>query len=91
MKNMFALAGIALALVATPADARMSDAQVRQKIIDQSIAAYPGSCPCPYNSASNGSRCGKRSAWSRGGGYSPKCYKSDVSDAEVKAWRSRHG
>ena len=90
MKNFFAIAGLALALSATPADARMSDAQVRAKIIEQSIAAYPGNCPCPYNRASNGSKCGGRSAWSRGGGYAPKCYKSDVTDAEVKAWRSRH-
>jgi len=46
--------------------------------IQQSINNYSGNCPCPYNRASNGSRCGKRSAYSRPGGYSPLCYSSDV-------------
>jgi len=50
----------------------------KQQQIDGSIAAYPGSCPCPYSSASNGSRCGGRSAWSKPGGYEPLCYKSDI-------------
>jgi hypothetical protein len=59
-------------------------------MIKASIAAYPGNCSCPYNSASNGSRCGGRSAWSRGGGYSPVCYPSDVTRSEVRAWRNSH-
>lgn len=70
--------------------AQKSDAQVRQAIIRASIASYPGSCPCPYSVARNGSRCGGRSAWSRPGGYSPKCYASDVSQADVAAWRRNH-
>ena len=40
---------------------------IKQKIIKQSIENYPGNCPCPYNSARNGSRCGKRSAYNRAG------------------------
>lgn len=71
------------------AKGRLSDAQVKQRIIKASIAEYPGNCPCPYNGASNGSRCGGRSAWSRGGGYSPACYPSDVTRAQVRAWRAR--
>lgn len=35
---------------------------------------YPEGCPCPYSIASDGSRCGARSAYSRPGGYQPKCY-----------------
>jgi hypothetical protein len=31
------------------------------------------SCDCPYDTASDGSRCGARSAWSRSGGASPFC------------------
>ena len=50
----------------------------KQQQIDESIAAYPGSCPCPYSRASNGSKCGKRSAWSKPGGYEPLCYESDI-------------
>jgi len=47
-------------------------------------------CACPYNSARNGSSCGGRSAWSRGGGYSPMCYPKDVSKADVAAYRASH-
>lgn len=65
----------------------LSDADVRQEIIKRSIASYPGNCPCPYNHARDGSRCGKRSAWSRPGGYSPLCYPAEVSDAQVDVYR----
>lgn len=37
-------------------------------------SGYPGPCPCPYDTASDGSLCGARSAYSRSGGYSPVCY-----------------
>jgi len=49
----------------------------KKELIEESIRNYPGSCPCPYSRASNGSHCGKRSAWSKPGGYAPKCYESD--------------
>jgi len=66
---------------------RLSDEQVKQHIIDESIAEYSGNCPCPYNSARNGSRCGKRSAWSRAGGEAPICYKDEVSKEMIASWR----
>ena len=68
----------------------LTDAQIRAVIIRQSIASYPGTCACPYNVARNGSSCGRRSAYSRAGGYAPMCYASDVSDAAVAAYRRRH-
>jgi len=68
----------------------VSDAQVKQAIIDESIAAYPGTCACPFNSARNGSSCGGRSAWSKAGGYSPICYKKEVTEDMVKQWRESH-
>lgn len=40
-------------------------------------APRSGSCDCPYDRASNGSRCGGRSAYSRPGGRSPICYVSE--------------
>jgi hypothetical protein len=82
-----AAAALAFGSLASPAAARDSDAEIRQEIIRESIAAYSGNCPCPYNIASNGSRCGGRSAYSRPGGASPKCYPADVSAAEVAARR----
>ena len=56
----------------------LSDSQLKQLIIENSIATYPGRCPCPYHAASNGSRCGGRSAYSKSGGYSVICYESDI-------------
>lgn len=90
MKLAIAFLGGATLLM-SPGLAQGSDAGIRQRIIEQSIAGYSGNCPCPYNRASNGSRCGKRSAWNRAGGYSPKCVDSDLSDADVRAFRQRNG
>ena len=81
---------VALGSFSAPALERQSDAQIRQAIINASIANYySGNCPCPYNTKSNGHRCGGNSAYSRPGGESPKCFPSDVSQAEVNAWRRR--
>jgi hypothetical protein len=88
MKRL-SLFAIGLSAVASPALAQ-SDAQIRQRIIRESIASYPGSCPCPYNTDRAGRSCGRRSAYSRPGGYAPQCYPRDVSDAEVQAWRRAH-
>lgn len=68
---------------------RTNDSQIRQLIMQQSLAYYSGSCPCPYNVDRAGRRCGRRSAYSRPGGASPMCYPSDVSDAQVQAFRAR--
>lgn len=87
MKTFAILAGVALAFASNPALARESDAQVKARMIKQSIAAYPGNCPCPYNTARNGSSCGGRSAWSRGGGHAPLCYPADITKAQVAANR----
>lgn len=72
-----------------PLAERASDNQIRQLIMRQSLAYYSGSCPCPYNVDRAGRRCGRRSAYSRPGGASPMCYASDVSDAQVQAFRAR--
>ncbi len=65
----------------------ISDTQIKENIIKESIAEYPGTCACPFNRARNGSSCGKRSAWSKAGGYSPICYKDEVTKEMIKAWR----
>lgn len=69
---------------------RASDDEIRQQIIRQSIAEYPGPCACPYHIMRNGAQCGKRSAYVKPGGYSPKCYPHDVSAAEISAWKARN-
>ncbi len=57
--------------------------------IRESILSYPGNCPCPYKSAKNSSKCGKRSAYSKPRGYSPICYKSDVSKKMIKNYKNK--
>ncbi|EPZ49644.1 hypothetical protein M902_0734 [Bacteriovorax sp. BAL6_X] len=58
--------------------------KVKEAMIRQSIMQYSGNCPCPYNTMRNGRRCGERSAYSRPGGASPLCYKSDIPDSTAK-------
>lgn len=67
--------------------ASFDDDLIRRQIIERSLSAYGGSCPCPYNTDRAGRSCGARSAWSRPGGASPICYPSDISDADVQRFR----
>lgn len=89
MKKLILLAGLCVAFGAEAKQSSQSIEAIKQKIIQQSIENYPGNCPCPYNTASNGSRCGKRSAYNRVGGYAPLCYPEDVSDRMVKEYKRR--
>jgi hypothetical protein len=75
---------------ATTPKPRLSDGQIKKILIRESIASYSGNCPCPYNTASNGSSCGGRSAWSRAGGEEPLCYPKDVSAEMVREYRASH-
>jgi hypothetical protein len=56
-------------------------------VIAASRISYPGNCPCPYDRDAAGRRCGKRSAYSRAGGYSVKCYPQDVTAEDIAAFR----
>ncbi|MFC5757952.1 SH3 domain-containing protein [Rhizobium sp. GCM10022189] len=60
-----------------------------QRIIAESIAMYPSSCACPYNVDRGGRRCGKRSAYNRGGGYAPLCFPGDVSADMIASFRQQ--
>ena len=73
-------------------DNRLSDTQVRELIVQESVNAYLASgrpCACPYNMMRNGQACEGRSAYSRPGGAAPLCYLSDVTAQQVTAWRGR--
>ncbi len=76
--------------LAEPRIAEATDDEIRELMIAESLAAYPGTCPCPYSSDRAGRQCGGRSAYSRPGGASPLCYTSDISDAAVAAYRASH-
>jgi hypothetical protein len=87
--------GFLLLVASTSAYARdcskLSDTAVRAAIVQESRQSYYNTgrpCACPEDSARNGSRCGARSASSRPGGASPKCYPAEVTAAEVRAYCS---
>lgn len=65
--KMIALMALFFVNISAAKTSLLNDEQVKKAIIQASISNYPGNCPCPYNSARNGSRCGGRSAWSRAG------------------------
>ena len=65
----------------------MSDEEIIQVIIYKSIATHRGKCACPYNRTTNGSKCGRRSAYSRPGGYQPMCYPTDVPREMIEEFR----
>lgn len=89
-----AVVALALGMLAATVLAKgpepLTTEQIKKEIIRESIASYPGNCPCPYNSARNGSNCGRRSAYSKPGGYAPLCYAKDVTDQMVEKYRQRH-
>jgi hypothetical protein len=72
---------------ATGEEQALTDRQIKRILIDESIAAYPGNCPCPYNRARNGARCGRRSAYDRAGGEAPLCFERDVTPEMVQRYR----
>src|SRR5262245_42138290 len=70
----------------------LTDQQISEIIVRTSRQSYYSTgrpCACPDDSARNGSRCGLRSAYSRPGGASPKCYLLDVTTADIAAFRER--
>ena len=67
-----------------------TDDEIRRYMIGESLASYPGNCPCPYNTDRAGRRCGGRSAYSRPGGRSPLCYPTDITDEQVKRMREQY-
>jgi len=54
-----------------------------QQIINESIAAYSGECPCPYSKKDSGERCGKDSAWYVPSKDIPLCFESDVATIDA--------
>ena len=66
-----------------------TDEEIRQAIIQESIAKYRGTCPCPYSRDRAGRECGRRSAYSKPGGASPLCYPKDVTQKMVDEYRKR--
>ena len=86
MSRFFLVAFFLLAFLST---AHADDKKIKQEIIQQSIANYSGNCPCPYNRDRAGRSCGRRSAYSKPGGYSPVCYPGDVTPEMIDEYLAR--
>ncbi len=84
-----ALAVVFMASVAEARQNALSDDEIAKRIIAESIASHAGSCACPFNTARNGSACGRRSAYSRPGGDAPICYRKDVTADDIADYRTR--
>ena len=65
--------------------------QARKTLISQSIAGHNGNCACPYQRDRANRKCGKRSAWSKPGGYEPLCYDSDINISRLTSFFARQG
>jgi len=92
LRHTLAASGLVIAFglgapAATSQPDRLTDAEIADRVIAQSIARYSGNCPCPYSRMRNGRRCGGVSAYSRPGGASPLCYRRDVTPAMIKSYR----
>lgn len=80
-----------------------TDAEIRDQLVQDSIARYTGSCACPYHDKWNEKlfrspnnfrdhptrKCGSDSEYVRPGGTTVFCYGSDV-PAELIAARREH-
>ena len=71
----------------------LSAAAITAILLRESQAEYHSHapCACPSDRDRAGRACGKRSAWSRPGGYAPLCFASDVTPAMIAAFRDRRG
>jgi hypothetical protein len=70
--------------------AKLTDNQVKDRVIAESKANYQGNCPCDEDTDAAGHRCGRRSAHSREGGAEPICYRSEVTADMVTDYRNAH-
>jgi hypothetical protein len=69
---------------------QLSDNRVRQAIIRESQARYPGRCVCRYQTQdSNRRSCNRRHEVIKTTPI-PLCYPAQVSEAMVRDWRRRH-
>jgi len=61
---------------------RLTDEEIRQKILAASLANYDGPCPCPYS----GLNCKGRSAYDLR--REPLCFISDVTPEMIARFRA---
>jgi hypothetical protein len=70
-----------------------TDNQIRQQIIQQSVASYLATghrCACPYNPWHGMALPAAHRAYIRPGGAPPICYASDVTEQMISDWKYQH-
>jgi hypothetical protein len=83
--------GIFVLAVPGAAQTALTDQQIATTIVKESRDTYYRTghpCACPEDVARNGSRCGRRSAYTRPGGAEPYCYVTDVPREKIEKYRS---
>jgi len=87
---VWSLAGAGTASAGAGSDT-ITDDEIKDRIIEESLTLYNGSWPCPYNIHTSGARCGARSAFSRTDTETslgtPLCYRVQVSNEMIERYR----
>ena len=73
------------------ADDKISDDEIKTVLIQQSIQAYSGECPCPYSKSPKGVPCGLNSAYAKIDRFAILCYPSNVTQKMIKEYRDKNG
>ncbi len=68
----------------------MTNAVVREILIDDSVNGYNGYCACPWNINREGYECGIESAYYRPGGFRLDCYAQDFKGQDFIFYRKTH-
>jgi hypothetical protein len=69
---------------------QLSDNRIRQQIMRESQAHYPGRCVCPYQTMDSNRRSCKGRHEVIKGRPRPICYPRQVTSAMASDWRRRH-
>ena len=69
---------------------QLSDTQIRQQIMQQSQAHYPGRCVCPYQTRDSRGRSCRHRHEVITTAPRPICYPGDVSVSMIHEWQMRH-
>jgi hypothetical protein len=73
-----------------PAREPLTDYAIKDLIVQDSVDAYPGMCPCPYSKHPDGATCVGRSAIEKPDGLTPMCYPTDVAPYMIEGYRMKH-
>lgn len=65
------------------------DRMNKKVIVENSIKAFKGSCPCPYSVDTSGAACEKKSAY-KPGRVPPLCFESDVTAEMLAAYKTQY-